>query len=131
MITSKFVVFGTAWRSDVTLSQNLRNMANLTETLTAHQYQFQTVLGRYAQTEEQSLAVAVHSLDIAKQMARHVGAVYQQECVGVLDVEQMDFALVYPDGRVEPLGKFRPVTESEAFRAEASTYWHGQYWVAG
>lgn len=131
MITGKFVVFGTAWRDAATLKQNLRNMANLTETLTAHAFQYQAVLGRYEQSDEQSLAVGVHSLDMAKQFARHVGVVYQQDCVGLLELDTMTFTLLYPCGKLELLGKFRPVSEDEAFRAIASTYWQGQYWIAG
>lgn len=130
MITSKLVVFGTAWRELASLKQNLRNMANLTETLAAHGFQYQAVLGRYMATDEQSLAVAFNHLDMAKQFARHVGAVYQQECVGVLELENMNFCLLYPCGKLESLGKFIPVSEDDAFRADASTYWQGQYWVA-
>lgn len=130
MITSKMVVFGTAWRSLEPLKNNLRNMANLTETLAAHSFQYQAVLGRYAATDEQSLAVAVNSIEMAKQFARHVGVVYQQECVGLLEVDTMAFCLLYPCGKLESLGKFVPVSEHDAFRAEASTYWQGQYWIA-
>lgn len=130
MITANWVVFGTAWRELTALKDNLRNMANLTESLVAHGFQYQTCVGRYAATDEQSLAVAVHSMEVAKQIARHVGAVYQQECVGVLHVESNTFSLLYPSGKLEPMGQFQPVSEAEAFRADASTYWMGQYWIA-
>lgn len=130
MITSNWVVFGTAWRELASLKQNLRNMANLTETLAAHNFQYQTVLGRYMATDEQALALAVNSVEMAKQFARHVGIVYGQECVGLLHVESKDFSLLYPGGKIERIGTFTAVTEEEAFRAEASTYWLGQYWVA-
>ena len=130
MITAPWVVFGTAWRSDLSLVENLRNMANLTETLAAHNFQYQTCVGRYAATDEQSLAVALNSMEMAKQFARHVGIVYSQECVGVLHVESKTFSLLYPSGKLEQVGIFQPTTEAEAFRAEASTYWQGQYWVA-
>lgn len=131
MVTGKFVAFGTAWRMGNTLKQNLRNMANLTETLSAHNFQYQAVLGRYEATDEQSLAVSLHSMDMAKQFARHVGVVYQQDCIGLLELDTMTFTLLYPCGKLELLGKFRPVSEDEAFRAIASTYWQGQYWIAG
>lgn len=130
MITSKLVVFGTAWRSSQPLKRNLHNMANLTETLTAHSFRYQAVVGRYAATDEQSLAIPVDSIAMAKQFARHVGVVYQQECVGLLEVDTMEFGLLYPCGKLEPLGKFVPVSERDAFRADASTYWQGQYWIA-
>lgn len=130
MITAPWVVFGTAWRELASLKANLRNMANLTETLSAHGFQYQAVLGRYMATDEQSLAVAVHTMETAKQFARHVGIVYNQECVGVLHVESKTFSLLYPSGKCEGIGTLQAVSEDEAFRAEASTYWQGQYWVA-
>lgn len=130
MISGKVVVFATAWRENAVLTQNLRNMANLTETLVAHNMPFQTVLGRYNSADEQALAIALHGRDMVAQVCRHVGVVYQQECIGLLDLHDMSFGLMYPGGRYELVGKFTAVTEAEAFRAEASTYWQGQWWVA-
>lgn len=130
MITAPWVVFGTAWRELADLKSNLRNMANLTETLSAHGMQFQAAVGRYMATDEQSLAVAVHSMDTAKQFARHVGIVYGQECIRLLHVESKTLSLLYPSGKCEQVGIFTAVTAEEVFRAYESTYWQGQYWVA-
>lgn len=131
MVTSNYIVFGTAWRDGLSLIDNLKRQALLTETLVNHNLQFEACVGRYKASEEQSFAIAVHSQAIAKQVARHLGAVFQQECIGLLEVSTMEFSLVYPNGLVpEVIGKMQTVTGSEAFRADAATYWRGLWWVA-
>lgn len=131
MLTANYVVFGTAWTQSLTLVDNLKRMALLTETLVNHGYQFEAAAGRYQRVDEQSLAIAVHTQETAKQVARHVGAIFQQECVGLLEVSTMEFSLLYPTGTLKSLGTLSPVTEQEAMEAEGgATFWQGQWWVA-
>lgn len=131
MVTSKYVVFGTAWMQDLTLVDNLKRMALLTETLANHGYQFELVAGRYQRVDEQSLAISVYTLEAAKQVARHVGAIFQQERVGLLEVPTMEFRLLYPSGTQEVLGTLSPVAGEVAVWAEGgATFWKGQWWVA-
>ncbi|QXG07803.1 hypothetical protein [Erwinia phage Zoomie] len=131
MLTANYVVFGTAWTQSLPLVDNLKRMALLTEMLVNHGYQFELVAGRYKGVDEQSLAIAVHTQEIAKQIARHVGAIFQQECVGLLEVSTLEFSLLYPTRTMETLGKLLPVPEPDAMAApNGATFWQGQWWVA-
>lgn len=130
MVNSPFTVFVSAWRQDSELFDNLKRQALLAEVLANHGYGLQPVLGRYGSDNEQAYAVPVHTLLQADNIARHAGAIYGQQCVGLLTTSDGMFELVYPSGKRVLVGNFTEVSEAEAQREPSATFWHGIWWVA-
>ncbi len=130
MVQAPFTVFVSGWRSDSPLFDNLKRQALLGDVLRNHAYNPEVVLGKYGQELEQSYAVQVYSEDAAERIAKHAGAIFQQECVGLLDNQGREFRLVYPNGKHELLGKFEEITEQQAASEPACSFWHGLWWRA-
>lgn len=132
MINAPFTVFVTAWHRGKPLHQNLQRMALLAQELTAHTYQWELCTGVYEHETEQSFAVQVHDEATAKRIARHVGYLFEQECVGLLDNAGKEFRLVYPSTTRSDdlLGKFKQVTELAAVTSPGASCWRGMWWVA-
>lgn len=130
MINAPFTVFVSGWRSDSSLFDNLKRQALLGDVLRNHAYNPEVVLGKYGQELEQSYAVQVYHESEAERISKHVGAVFQQACVGLLDNQEHEFRLVYPSGKYEIIGKFVEITEQVAEHTPSCSFWHGLWWCA-